>query len=536
MSQTIDLLRDSTLQKTNAILAVIAKNSGGNPGEPSAEDIRTIIRGGAAEQYFEVGEQISCYKATAGAATTNVSGGSVTVDYLKFVGKMRSAAPGPYEFIYDGAAWRYRDHIVTLADYGLALTGTAAADNAIVVTLTATELNWDIVDFDQKVWKAWMYGTSVYYTVLANPGANELVFTLNGQTFAYAGFVSTAYNNTTKQIGITLVAGTVLVCDRAKEHDTVDGVNRHSVELLLHDGYANIQFDATEAIYANRNETELAAGNYFLTIEGKSYQFALATALPAGGQIVATWADDPTRITKFTTYSGPTSTTALESDIVPTEGTAGTELTGLNHYHRTRWGNNCIKTSGIRQWLNSDKAGSAWWNPQHAFDRPSAHASTEGFLRGIDPEFLDMVGATNCLVNLNRMTVPGNNTNYVDPDDNGVTATADRIGINVIRDRFSLASFTEYYCGKLTCTIKGSDKSVSINAPLKYYSRMAVSPTTAAISGRIKYRNGSACYWWGRSAYPYHAHSVCIVDTSGVRGGNYATNTGGAAVPACSLI
>lgn len=536
MSQSIDLLRDSTLQKTNALLAVIAKNSGGNPASPTADEIRTIIRGGAAKSYFEVGDQISCYKATAGSGATSISGGSVALTYLTFVAKMRSAAPGPYEFVYDGSNWKYDGKVVTLSEYGITLTGTAADGDTITITLTATELDWDVVDFDQKVWKAWKNASATYFTVIDAPGANELVFTRNGQTFAYAGYVSTAYNSATKQISVTLTAGTVLVCDRVADSDTVDGTHNHSLELLLHDGYANIQFDAAEAVWANTNETTLAAGNYYFTLNGVSYQFTLANDVPAGGQIVPTWNSDHTAITAVTTYSGPTSTTAIDSSVSVTTGTTGTELTGLSHHQRTHYGNSCYKTSGIRQWLNSNAAGGSWWASQHKYDRPSASAATDGFLRGVDPDFIDLIGEANYIVNLNNMTANGDTTNYVDADDSGVTAVATRIGVNVLRDKFSLASFTEDYMGKLTVKVAGTDKSASIGAPLKYFSRLAVSATTSALAGRKKYKAGSACYWWGRCAYPGIANYVYIVDASGAIGSYLAGSTGYAAVPACSAI
>ena len=42
----------------------------------------------------------------------------------------------------------------------------------------------------------------------------------------------------------------------------------------------------------------------------------------------------------------------------------------MNHAHRLRYGSNRYKESAIRQWLNSDKAGGTWWQPQSEFDRP----------------------------------------------------------------------------------------------------------------------------------------------------------------------
>lgn len=541
MSQSIDLLRDTTLQKTNALLAVIAKNSGkGENGDLDAAAIRTLIRGGVASDYFRVGDQITCYRATAGSVTTDISGGSATIDYLKFVARARTAAPGPYEFRYDGALWEYNGKFYTAAqltsEFGITVTGTAAEGDHLVVSLTANLITWDVVDFDQKVYKAWTYNGVVYYTCIDKPATGELVLTLSGETFRCTGTVTTAYNAGSDSIGITTFAGVTVTAERAKDLDTADGTHNHSLELLMHDGYpvSNVQFDAAEAILENTNETALAAGTYTFKVNGVDYSFITTQEIPAGGQAVPTWDSEHTTITALKTYASAASTEVIET-ITPTKNsTDGTSLSAVNVYSRSYYGDACFRDSAIRQWANTNGDANAWWAKQHRFDRPSSHANLTGFLRGLDPDFAELVSPVNSLQRLYSVKAENDPDNYADADDNGVTAAADWVGCAVTKDKFTLASYTEMYFGKLSSTFKGASKTFSENTAFKYFSRLAASATTSALAGRKKYRNGSACYWWGRSAS--HASGAYGCNASGADGSYSAHSTGSAAVLACSII
>ena len=171
----------------------------------------------------------------------------------------------------------------------------------------------------------------------------------------------------------------------------------------------------------------LPAGTYNVTmgfswgskvVSGKTYQFTLAQALPAGGQLAGFYgapdqADSNWRVYAF---ASQTATTATET-VTVAEGSAGTNLGtftaagvfvlvsgtpasaqsvtiggtaytyyGLNSLHRVAYGNNRWLHSALRQYLNG--TGYDWWKPATVFDRPPSYVARQGFMSGLPEEFL----------------------------------------------------------------------------------------------------------------------------------------------------
>lgn len=167
-----------------------------------------------------------------------------------------------------------------------------------------------------------------------------------------------------------------------------------------------VQYDATEAFYYA--EQELAAGTYNITIanqawytadNGKTFQFTLATAVPAGGQLVFAMTYNATLEGKSVkSYANKTTTTALET-VTLTEGSEGTSLgttngssPNVNHMHRAIFGSNNYAQSAVRQWLNSGAAAGSVWTPTNVFDRPASWATSyNGFMHGLPADFTDVL-------------------------------------------------------------------------------------------------------------------------------------------------
>ena len=129
----------------------------------------------------------------------------------------------------------------------------------------------------------------------------------------------------------TTFGETTLVWD-VVHHSTIN--SKPAMFLLTH-GFANprSQFDNTEAMYCAENG--LAPGTYNFTLAanidtsyggGLTYQFTLATAVPANGILMFPWAyNTQASATKIITYSNNASTVALETvDVVV--GNGGTAL------------------------------------------------------------------------------------------------------------------------------------------------------------------------------------------------------------------
>ena len=312
------------------------------------------------------------------------------------------------------------------------------------------------------------------------------------------------------------------------DHDTpTDPQFKHSLTLQLHDCYKNtMQFDAREAFYYA--ETEMPAGTYHFKLAahswyaadvGKSFQFTLTKAVPAGGQIVFVQGYDKTLVNgTVQTFESSTSTTVIETATM-TVGTGGTGLGDLdntvhdnmNSCQRALLGSNNYKESAIRQWLDSDKAAGSVWTPQTKFDRPPSWVSnTAGWTSDIDSDFLAVLGKTHIVVSRNTVCDGG--------------------GSDEMNDTFFFLSRREVYMGNEVASVVEGE-------PYPYYSDYfdLSAPGTGADSNRIKYRNGAAQYWWNRTPHAGSGGTVRSVSATGAMNSYYAYSSGGVA-PACNII
>ena len=83
--------------------------------------------------------------ATATVTGTGITAATVTAsDFSTAV----SGASGEYAFSYDGTNWKYNGTTVTLTNYGITTTGTAASGDKIVVEFTAASGGWEALGKD----------------------------------------------------------------------------------------------------------------------------------------------------------------------------------------------------------------------------------------------------------------------------------------------------------------------------------------------------------------------------------------------------
>ena len=169
----------------------------------------------------------------------------------------------------------------------------------------------------------------------------------------------------------------------------------------------SIQFDAPQALCYVPDG--LAAGTYHFEVanqawcpsdNGKTYQFTLANAVPAGGQIAVGASLTSTAFADKTikTYASPYSVTEIESATL-TEGADGVMLgitdgssENVNHMHRVLLGSSNYAQSAVRQVLNSAAEAGGVWSPQTKYDRPPVWAASySGFMRGLPADFLAVI-------------------------------------------------------------------------------------------------------------------------------------------------
>ena len=303
----------------------------------------------------------------------------------------------------------------------------------------------------------------------------------------------------------------------------------HSMTIQMDDQIADgTPFDMPEAlVYAVQ---AISAGTSFHfshtaalnDVPAGNYQFTLTEAVPAGGQIML---EKSGTAWQAKTYSGPTSTTVIETvncvtgstgtdlgNILDTSNTlmhAGIKASGItegtalviNHGHCTQWGYNRWSQSAIRQWLNSSAAAGEWWKPQNVFDRPPSYASRPGYLAGFDAAFVSALGEITHSTVLNNVT------------DGGTSET--------VTDKVFLLSRKEVGLGN---EIANQDDG----SLYEYYDG-------ATNKDRIKLRGSSAATWWLRTPDSGHAYYVRVVSTDGSRSYYHAYYASGVA-PACVIM
>lgn len=312
-----------------------------------------------------------------------------------------------------------------------------------------------------------------------------------------------------------------------------------TMTLLMHHCIYGRQIDASELLWVNTGDSALAAGTYNFTLykgsnggqtyEDGTYQFTTTEPIPAGGgwthNKVGTWyanAEDykPENITSGTVTTYDAAGTVMESGLAVTAGSGGTALGTasnaktdcvntigtFNSIMRRAYGSNNWAESAARQWLNSSAAANSWWQRQTIFDMVPSYANKAGFLAGLDPDFVDALGAVDITT--------ARNTVYEMGDTLGGSYTT--------RDKLFLPSMTEIGIG--------SNDSVEEGSVLPLYDG-------ATQTDRIKYDQAAqttARYWWLRSPNPWNANYVRVVYPSGTLSSNGATGGYGLAT-ACVI-
>lgn len=320
---------------------------------------------------------------------------------------------------------------------------------------------------------------------------------------------------------------------RAHDHHTPANSNlTHSMTLEMKYVYSNangsqkgVQYDAQEALYYAADG--LAAGTYHFTVSdqlwypadnGGSFQFTLAEAVPAGGQVVVSATYNQTFAGKSVkTYASPSSNAVIETATLAA-GSGGTSLGttngegNMNHLHRIVLGSNNYAQSAARQWLNSAAAAGRVWAPTNKFDRaPSWAVTYNGFMHSLPADFLAAVESA---------VIPcRTNSVFECASLDGTEFTVNQV--YELKDKFFLLSRPEIYGSWDSATYKDGEL-------LDYYEGL----TNAE---RKKFdKSGSVCNDWLRSPNPTVASSVQIVHTDG-NFDNFSSYYSSGVSPACII-
>lgn len=338
-SDALKAVCDSMAPRIAAMEAIIAANP--------ARDWQTIqrtIQAGLGPVAYPIGTQFQVKRATAVSAALGTHTGitDVSVDEETFLSEMGNVGSGVHTFIFQQGVWQYDNAPVDLTDYGITITGTAAAGDEIIITETYQTILFDVVD----------------HRTITDPVTN------------------------TSKPGMVLLMHNVI------------GPIRYSQKEAVY--YAETGLTAGAYCFTVAGQSWYSADN------GKTYYFTLTQSIPVGGQIVMNHSAFQALEGKtVSTYSGPASTTEIESATLSETAIAdatslGTTngVGGMNHFGRISYGSNNYSTSNPRAFINSDAGVDEWWEPVGVYDRPPASSGLAGLLYGMDADFVNAVGAT----------------------------------------------------------------------------------------------------------------------------------------------
>lgn len=236
--------------------------------------------------------------------------------------------------------------------------------------------------------------------------------------------------------------------DVVQPDDTAEGESGTTAPaMVLQMHYAtlyDLQFSAYQAFYVVP-DGGLVAGTYNVNMgldwggnvkNGTTYQFTLTKNAPAGARLTGFYnaPDAAPTSWKVYVYKDQQKSELLETCSV-TAGSAGTNLGtflakengDLNGLHPVGYGDNRWWKSAYRQYLNSDAAAGAWWQPQDKWDMKPDRADTmPGFLSGFSDDFKAALTRVKVVTYGNTVT-----------DDGSAVVTYDKI---------FLPSLQEIYC------------------------------------------------------------------------------------------
>lgn len=441
----------------------------------SWQELQMRIQSGTVRQICPVGTKLQVDKESGVSATVHGSITGATVNEDTFIEAIGHSGTAAYEFIYDGSAWHHNGEDVELANYGIAVTGTPAADDTVVVHVQASKVEFDVVDID--------------YDVPVNDALEHTLALWTSDLLLY---------------------GSIPFCSPQKLVSVREALPAGTYNITLDHGC----YDGT-------------------TVEDSTYQFTTTREIPAGGGIRHTtmgeWLSSGYGISHvtggtFITYDA--SGNMIEQGLACTEGTDGTSIgtatasnpayrvtDNVNFTQRQIYGSNRNIHSANRKWLNSDAPGAAsgqiasWWTASDEFDMP-VRSTLPGFLHGLDPAFRAIIQK------VRKRTAKG---------------IADGYGYEDTEELIFEPSMTELGYGKnnnISETAAKADGTLKTELAWDMF-------IGASNDDRIRYQGGVARYYWLRSPYPSVANRERLVNPSGALNYSVAINAYGVSAGLC---
>lgn len=500
--------------------AVIASAlAGKDSGQIEINDVPTFAKFlalGGGKNLFSVGKQFLVPKETAVTITSSNNSLTVSVNADTFIAAEHTVASHVYEFTYDGAVWKdEHGEDVILSSYGITVTGTPAEEDKIVVTETASNMAFDLVQYNPEGYsypydttgkgdtamllahKIHSYGSVpfcppqllVYFAQAVTSGNGYFKFTLKNA--AYGG--GNQYNGT-------------YVFQYEPQIPAYGGLRLTNGIGGYKSAYAKTDVTSAKVIIYGAKYNASSHPNTFAG-RGSHIKPAEITTSETRPSIVEYDSTNDAHVNAYDlgtfTASNPSLYTEEQKD------GSNNLLFKRNKTERQAYGDNRFSKSIFLIWGNSTAAGSAsglgsWYYHRSDFDLcPSDSVlALAGYLHGYGQDFIDSIQTVKV-----KVALPSYNTG---------SNTYEEVECKIF-----LPSYTELLGSHST-------SGVAEGAQLDYFKMYP------GAEGRKKQSGSSYQYWFLRSAHAGTANLVWYVYSDGGMDGRGASYAYGF-VPACII-
>lgn len=312
----------------------------------SPKAISYVCRYGLANKFFSIDDRFYVDRARSLKISIGTSVGITSADLNEEIWLMHegTVGSGTYCFFFNGNGWLFGGEPVSLADYGITVTGLPILHDEIIVTEIADSVEMCVADIDEN-------GKYVSFV----PARALMSVSFDEQEAIY-------------------------YCE--------NGLAAGTYNFSLPSGYEESYSEGWTAFSFTLKKDVPAGGQLVLLWD---YQTPISY-----GRIASYSSPYANNASEYVFIRSGTEGTSL--------GTISRwgKITGnINNILRARYGSNIYKTSAIRQYINSTAKKGEWWHPTGKFDRVPSYLNYEsGLLHGIDAEVLSVLSDqtyTSCL-------------------------------------------------------------------------------------------------------------------------------------------
>lgn len=329
---------------------------GGSERIKNLEALGNLILSGDSPDYIKAGDSIlfNWVKTVIGSTTHGLT---VTCsDADKFINGVGECEERDYLLVFNGTSWTYNEEVISLAEWGLSVTGTPQTGEVMTINVTVDPVEHVFTGYDDMV----PHDPSVPHNWV----------------------MEQKYAPTTKILDAEEALFTVY------EGKTIPAGNYHLRKYCVRSGF-NIDMYFTLASAMGNADNKVQAC-YSDRLSGQT--IVNADGVEKTGVYI---------ITKFTPKiygTGASAGSAVNIAYSPASGVSYTELASLNvdeedpvihighnqSYDKSVLGNNNWDLSTLSQWLNDDTMGDNYV-PSHLNDVACSYNRSKGYLWGLDP-------------------------------------------------------------------------------------------------------------------------------------------------------